>query len=1212
MLTFARISAAGSWSVRPVDEAEPRPTPDNVVFGIQAAVDKAAPGDVITVASGKYAEDVTITQPRIRVQGSGGSELRGTLRIEAPGARIINLLIQDEDHCVVFDPNASGCRIYFCRLVTTALKGVALEVDGADTSDMRIFENQIYNYGGHHPDTDRRGLKRNWRPLRRAAVGILVRAIGGDGPPLRIHHNRISGHRVGLHLESADGDANTAVPAMIWKNRVLANTIGMRVRARGCAIDENHVERNTSHGLIIEASGGLAEANVIRDNLGRGLMVSGATARNNVIAGNAGGAIVATAGARLIHNTLYGNGGAALATPAGTVAGGLIEWSDDLESYVPETPDPERPDHHADPLSALGEHWQDDLATTVPLHVSDAPFPTASGSKRIKRNNHGAVWRSIGRSHDGRNGRSFRAQAFVHCAVPGSNTNVNGGGALCLTADNRGESHAPDLAIHVDCRDMKEAKRFTGSVWDGQGTRVIGSAPLTSGGSYFVAIEVSYPERTTWPQVTFQLARAEGEPGSYRPADEWQTFGEFTYDNTHAAYARRGPAFKWVGLKWGYSPARHTGDWWGIDDIRVEALRPRPTRAPDAAAVRFVNNLVSHDGTVFEGPGRIEHDHNVYAGRQRTPRPEPHGLAGTVGFRNPAVGDFQLTAGSAGIDAALPTAEVTRDAGRSGRPVGNAPDVGAYESSHAPAAGRAWWVAPGGDDEAGDGSRAKPFQTVSRAARDARPDDRIYLAAGTTGDDPVVGQIDPDAHRTLEEGGRYAGETAAHRGSAYTITCAGAPGHPIRIQPAPGVARARDLVKVFEALKPLEMADPEGGKVIISGSSWRLVDCSHLVIEGLEFRESPHNVIHLGRRSSHVTIRDCVFINCPPSDPEGRGWHAGITGSGPEANDILIENNVFDRRPNRDWYHRECDAINPFEGGWSKRWIIRGNKFAGYEKIQLGSGGRLDASTLGSPPTYHLVEGNEIFECNRGIHIKSSDNIYRHNYIHDLVPGYVREWVGMMNRSGRRNVYDGNLVVGCPYAGILVLDHDNTVVNNVFVRCDTGVLVAYREFGATPAQNTRVYHNTIINSVRSVQVDPRCSAIVCNNVFYNAPGFQARPPTAPAIVAEGTGVYPLEKASWPLFGRFEYNQPGLLRAGHNLYWNAEPGYLHNFEGGHGNVHADPRFVDAAGGDYRLAPDSPARGAGRAALVGHDFDDAQRPSRAPDMGAFQFKRPPESR
>jgi len=615
--------------------------------------------------------------------------------------------------------------------------------------------------------------------------------------------------------------------------------------------------------------------------------------------------------------------------------------------------------------------------------------------------------------------------------------------------------------------------------------------------------------------------------------------------------------------------------------------------ADDSAAVDFRNNLVDHAGALFGGPGKLSRSHNVYANGSAPADSEPGSRSGSLEYRNLPASDFRPQPESIAVDAGAPSAEVKRDADNAGRPIGSAPDAGAFEVGPAQGGGREWWVAPTGSDARGDGSPHKPFRTVTRASRDAGPDDLIYLKPGVYKGDSV--ETDPDAYR--------ARSSSALTGS-QTITCAGAEGHPIRILPAPGVDSARDLVQVFEARKPLEMAEPGQGKVVIQGGSWILFNCAHVVIQGIEFRESPHNVIHLGERASHIVIRDCVFINCPTKTPQGRSWHAGITGSGPEANDILIENNIFDRRPNTDYHHQECDVINPFEGAWSKRWVIRGNKIAGYEKLQLGSGGRPDYSTLGSPPTYHLVERNEIFECNRGVHIKSSDNLFRNNTIHDLVSGYVREWVGLMNRSGNRNVYDGNLVMDCPYAGILVLDKDNTVVNNVFVRCDTGVLVAYREFGATPAENTRVFHNTIVDSARAVQVEPRCSAMVYNNIIYNSLDFQKRPPTAPAIMGEGSGVFPLEKLDWSLFQRFKYTEAGVVHAGFNLYCNTEPPYLRNYEGGHCDVYADPLFKDPAKGDYRLRRQSPARAAGRSLDVGHDFDGRPRPADTPDVGAFQ--------
>jgi len=886
-----------------VDQSPPEGQ-ENVFSTIQAALDKASAGDTIGVNDGKYNEDVRITTPGIRISGGYAAELHGTIRIEASGVTVRNLTVIDDDRCVVVAPEGPECRITLNRLVIGTPSGVALEVAGAETGGMEIVENQVYNPGGVNPDTDPRGLKYNWKPFERAGTGILIRGRHeSDSTPLRIHHNRISGYQTGLLVDEETSPA--PLEAVIWKNRITANTTGMKILAEGCTIEENEVMRNTATGLISSGKGNLIVGNRIFDNARRGLDVRDARVYNNVIVRNHGG-VRAGGLSQVAYNTFYGNRGALLS-------------------------------------------------------------------------------------------------------------------------------------------------------------------------------------------------------------------------------------------------------------------------AEEGSSVRFVNNLADHRGALFHGSGELQRSHNVYA-NHASPGQEEGARSGKVAYRSLPADDFRPLQNSIAVDAAAPLAEVGRAADNAGRCIGRAPDSGAYEVGPAQAVGREWWVAPTGSDETGDGTRSRPFKSVSRAARDAGPDDRVYLQAGTYEGDQV-------------------------------ITCAGAEGHPLRIVPAPGVDWARGLVKTFEARKPLEMAAAKGGKVLIEGSSWKLVNSCYLSIEGLEFRDSPHAVIDLREKSSHNAIRDCVFINCPTSDPEGRGWHAGITGSGPEASDNLIENNIFDRRPNRDYHHRESDVINPFEGNWNRRWVIRGNRIAGYEKLQLGHG-----SVVGYPPTYHLVENNEFFECNRAIHIKSSDNIFRNNYIHDMVSGYVREWVGMMNRAGYRNVYDGNLVMDCPYAGILVLDKDNTVVNNVFVRCQTGVLVAYREFGASPAENTRVYHNTFINSVRAVQVEPKCSAMVYNNIIYNAPDFWQHPPTAPALVGEGSGVYPLEKLDWSLFNRFSYKEMGVIHAGYNLYWNAEPGYLRNYEGGHFDVYADPLFVDPAKGDYRLRPGSPALRAGRALNVGHDFDAHPRPADAPDLGAFQSDSP----
>lgn len=122
-------------------------------------------------------------------------------------------------------------------------------------------------------------------------------------------------------------------------------------------------------------------------------------------------------------------------------------------------------------------------------------------------------------------------------------------------------------------------------------------------------------------------------------------------------------------------------------------------------------------------------------------------------------------------------------------------------------------------------------------------------------------------------------------------------------------------------------------------------------------------------------------------------------------------------------------------------------------------------------------------------------------------------------------------------------------------------------------------------------------------LLHNTMASATAQPTAMVRIV-GTGAATLTNNLFAGYARSVVNEGNAeLRAQHNLFWGSP--VL-----GTRVVEADPQFVDAAGGDYRLRAESPARDAGTAADVAQDLDGAARPfGPQPDLGAYEYSEAP---
>lgn len=281
--------------------------------------------------------------------------------------------------------------------------------------------------------------------------------------------------------------------------------------------------------------------------------------------------------------------------------------------------------------------------------------------------------------------------------------------------------------------------------------------------------------------------------------------------------------------------------------------------------------------------------------------------------------------------------------------------------------------------------------------------------------------------------------------------------------------------------------------------------------------------------------------------------------------------------------------------------------------------------------------------CQEGISIVNVDGFYvGRNLVHDapqgpdVMPGGGE---GIDIKSGSRNgAVEANSVWNLVQLGIYI-DAYRAGASNIKVRANRiwrtymGIVINSEQGGTVADVDVSDnlihdvgYHGILIDDLKKERGGdgPRQQIRIYNNTIVSAGVKEAKPPycrlwsnpcidTGLGIKVATTNITGLDihdniildAKSMPMM--IEPTIRSSSRIERNLVWSQVPSSLTRDFIGSSPIIADPLLVDAAGGDYRLQPGSPAIGTGvGGAPLGLDITGRQRPANGPiDLGAFMF-------
>jgi parallel beta-helix repeat protein len=340
---------------------------------------------------------------------------------------------------------------------------------------------------------------------------------------------------------------------------------------------------------------------------------------------------------------------------------------------------------------------------------------------------------------------------------------------------------------------------------------------------------------------------------------------------------------------------------------------------------------------------------------------------------------------------------------------------------------------------------------------------------------------------------------------------------------------------------------------------------------------------------------DYVTIDGFTATSQVCSWNQDAFGIYVSGDHCIIENNYA--------YYNPRGGINLAAS--SSQCIVRNNKANrnGMVGIQVqGQDHLIENNESWGSISYHTPTGCE--GDADGFRFFGSGHIFRGNYVHDIDPndpenkGYsphidgFQTWEGDGTPVGNNCIFEGNVIMleealqsgaGFQFEG----PHDIILRNNI-VNVFRGVLTYQNE--------------------RSPYIDPYNLTIV-NNLFLGDLSFN--PNQWPSGVAFNDTTHSLVKNNIFLdqAGHTIYiaSTSSDIDTDYNLFFNSDGSSPMGDREAHDVWQLDPKFVDFAGGDYHLLPDSPAIDAGASLLsVNDDYDGNPRPQlQGYDIGPFEY-------